>query len=198
MRKYRPESVLVPGTEDPQKYALFEQAMSVEAFDFAPPLSVIAWEKRYKKCVTFLQWCPRGIRRANITLKLDYRMRGLTTDEARVAEEIKKFEEKLEGYERILSKQKYIAGNVSPLPLKSLMRTINLTTYMAFPVQEFTFADISHIMLGAGLSLFLEIDLLSNAEKWPSVARWFADITSRQSWLETKKEWLALIGHPTE
>ena len=40
-------------------------------------------------------------------------MLGKATDEARVAEEVEKLEEKLAGYERILSKQKYVAGDVS-------------------------------------------------------------------------------------
>ena len=42
-------------------------------------------------------------------------MKGLKTDEARFNEYIDTLSKKLDGYERILSKQKYLAGNVSPL-----------------------------------------------------------------------------------
>ena len=65
---------------------------------------------------------------------------------------------------------------------------------LGFASQEFTFADVAHIMYGSSLSMFFGIELLSDKEKRPNVARWFDDITSRQSWLETKKEWLALMG----
>ena len=97
----------------------------------------------------------------------------------------------LEGYERILSKQKYVAGDVSLFYSDILTKAMgNLTYFIAFFEQEFTFADIAHIMLPAGLSIFCGLDLPTNAEKWPNVARWWADITSRPMFLETKKDWL--------
>ena len=43
----------MPSTDDLQKYGLFEQAMSIEAFDFNPPIQVILFEKIYKQSVTF-------------------------------------------------------------------------------------------------------------------------------------------------
>ena len=51
------------------------------------------------------------------------RLRGLKTDEARVTEEIEKLDEKLDGYERILSKQKYIAGDVRHFIIDANMNT---------------------------------------------------------------------------
>ena len=54
VRKYRPESNLVPSSEDLQKCALFEQAMSVEAFDFAPHAYGIIYEKGMKPYVCFV------------------------------------------------------------------------------------------------------------------------------------------------
>jgi hypothetical protein len=42
-----------------------------------------------------------------------YRMRGLTTDEKVVSELVETLNGKLAGYETVLSKQKYLAGNVS-------------------------------------------------------------------------------------
>lgn len=54
--KYAPESTLVPGTDDLRRYGLFEQAMSVEAFDFNPPIQAILFEKEkvYKQSALFL------------------------------------------------------------------------------------------------------------------------------------------------
>lgn len=42
--------------------------------------------------------------------------RGVKTDEARAAELAATLESKLEGYERILSKQRYLAGDVCTRP----------------------------------------------------------------------------------
>ena len=58
VRKYKPESALVPSMDDLKKYALFEQAMSVEAFNFAFPVIAISWEKGYKPCVSYIR--PSG------------------------------------------------------------------------------------------------------------------------------------------
>jgi glutathione S-transferase len=73
-------------------------------------------------------------------------MRGRAPDEARVTEYITTLEGKLEGYERILAKQKYIAGD------------------------ELTIADIFHLPHG-WLVGKAGIDLLSDESKYPNVAR---------------------------
>ena len=52
------------------------------------------------------------------------RKKGLTADEKVVQGLIEKFEEKLDGYERVLGKQKYIAGDVS----HSLLAVSRLTS----------------------------------------------------------------------
>lgn len=48
-------------------------------------------------------------------MNLNLRMRGVKGDDARAEEYSNTLEEKLKGYEAILSKQKYLAGNVSNL-----------------------------------------------------------------------------------
>ena len=48
VRKYAPQSSIVPSSDDLQRYGLFEQAMSIEAFDFGPPLMAILYETAYK------------------------------------------------------------------------------------------------------------------------------------------------------
>ena len=73
---------------EPKANAKFEQAAGIEYSQFDPVASGIAVEKIFK---------PRY---------------GMVTDEKRAEELITQFESKLNGYEAILSKQKYLAGNV--------------------------------------------------------------------------------------
>lgn len=49
-----------------------------------------------------------------LTNLLSLRFSGLKTDEARLAELMKTLDEKLDVYNVILGKQKYVAGDVSP------------------------------------------------------------------------------------
>lgn len=71
-----------------KSYAKFEQAASVEYAQFGPVTAGILWEKMIKQYF------------------------GKTTDEERVKELIPQLESKLDGYEAILGRQKYIAGDV--------------------------------------------------------------------------------------
>jgi glutathione S-transferase len=73
---------------EPKAHAKFEQAASVEYAQFNPIAGIILWEKVVK---------PR---------------RGEAANEERVKELIPQLESKLDGYEAILSKQKYLAGDV--------------------------------------------------------------------------------------
>lgn len=68
------------------------------------------------------------------------------TDEALVAEHIKTLNVKLEGYERILAKQKYIAGD------------------------ELTIADLFHLLYGSMLEP-VGVTLLTDDKKYPNFAR---------------------------
>ncbi|KAF8645502.1 hypothetical protein AX16_007787 [Volvariella volvacea WC 439] len=76
---------LIP--KDPKALALFEQAASTEAFNFEPFAAGMATEKIYKV------------------------YKGQTTDEAAYAQHNTTLAAKLDAYERILSKQKYLAGD---------------------------------------------------------------------------------------
>ena len=73
---------------EPRALAKFEQAESVEYSQFEPTASAIAYEKLFK---------------------VHY---GKETNEVLVTELIAKLETKLDGYEVILGKQKYLAGDV--------------------------------------------------------------------------------------
>jgi glutathione S-transferase len=73
-------------------------------------------------------------------------MRGRAPDEARVTEYTTTLASKLEGYERILAKQKYIAGD------------------------ELTIADIFYLPHGSIVET-VGIHLLSDETKYPNVAR---------------------------
>ncbi|PPQ98158.1 hypothetical protein CVT26_003204 [Gymnopilus dilepis] len=116
--------------------ALFQQACSVEMCQFNDFAEKAVVEKVFKP------------------------MKGLKTDEARFNEYIDTLSKKLDGYERILSKQKYLAGN------------------------ELTLADLYHLpyaeMLPKAGSNIMQ-------EK-PNVARWLKDISSRPSWQAVKEK----------
>jgi len=67
---------------------------------------------------------------------------------------------KLDVYDNILSKQKYLAG------------------------EEITLVDFYHLPLGHGLKKFG----YNVMESKPNVARWFKDVSSRDSWANTWQE----------
>ncbi|KAF8333881.1 glutathione S-transferase [Amanita rubescens] len=117
--------------EDLQKKALVEQAVSVEASNWDPHASGIAFEKVVKK------W------------------RGLEIDEAQVTKHITALGGRLDVYEKILSKQKYIAGD------------------------EFSLADLFHLPYGVKVYQGGHGDLI---ESRPNVKRWFNEIRNRDSW----------------
>jgi glutathione S-transferase len=115
------KSPLLP-TGDARKAALFEQAESIEVSNFTPSASGITFQRVV---------VPRM---------------GRSTDEALVAELAKTLEAKLAGYEAILAKQKYLAGD------------------------EITLADLSHLPHGAFMAQ-LGFNFLEDEAKFPHVAR---------------------------
>ncbi|CAE6528434.1 unnamed protein product [Rhizoctonia solani] len=128
--KYGKGSPLLPSPSDPKAYGLFEQAASIEYSTFDPPASSLAYEQVFAP------------------------MRGLKPNEELSKKYVDTLTAKIEGYERILSKQKYLAGNT------------------------FTLADLFHLPYGAMVDQ-LEPTILSSK---PHVKAWWNDITSRDSW----------------
>jgi glutathione S-transferase len=123
---------LIP--KDPKAHAKFEQAASIEYAQFDPLVSGIAKEKIFK---------PRF---------------GQETNEKLVQELATQLENKLDAYEAILGKQKYLAGN------------------------EVTLADLYHLPYGS-----MVFDLgYGGIDKRPNVQRWWKDISSRPSWQAVK------------
>ncbi|KAF8806030.1 glutathione S-transferase [Phlegmacium glaucopus] len=116
--------------------ALFQQAVCVEASHFHPHALEAAKE---------------------IYLK---RIKGLTPDQAIVDKHIADLSSKLDVYDNILSKQKYLVGD------------------------EITLVDLYHIPVGYWLA-----SLGNNImESKPNVDRWFKDICSRPSWQAVKDD----------
>jgi len=120
---------------EPKAHAKFEQAAGIEYSQFDPVASGIAAEKIFK---------PRY---------------GMEVNEKRAEELIAQLESKLDGYEAILGKQKYLAGN------------------------EVTLADLYHLPYG---SMVFEQLKYGSLDKRPNVQRWWKDISSRPSWLAVK------------
>ncbi|KAJ2914182.1 hypothetical protein MD484_g6233, partial [Candolleomyces efflorescens] len=112
----------------------FEQAASVEVSNFDVYASAAVYENLFKK------------------------FQGQTPDPDVFNALIKKLEAKLDVYDQILSKQKYLAG------------------------EEVTLADLAHLPYGSLLPA-----VGSNAiESRPNVARWFKSLQDRPSWQAVK------------
>jgi glutathione S-transferase len=80
---------------------------------------------------------------------------GGPTDEARVAELVARLENVLAGYERILSKQPYLAGD------------------------KLTLADLFHLPYAT----FVEgLGYRSTYEKFPAFTKWLDGLKERESW----------------
>ncbi|CAE6414497.1 unnamed protein product [Rhizoctonia solani] len=129
--KYGRESGLIPSQSDLKAYGLFEQAASIEYSSFDPYAGPLIRENVFMKMMT-----------------------GRDGDKVLAQKNIDSLNAKMEGYERILSKQKYLAG------------------------ENFTLADLFHLPYGRHVN---QIEPTIMGSK-PSVKRWWDDISSRASW----------------
>ncbi|KXN86668.1 Glutathione S-transferase F12 [Leucoagaricus sp. SymC.cos] len=139
-----------------QKRTLFEQAASIEQANFDPFAAPLAFEALIKKRY------------------------GLETDPAKVTDLTQKLNQKLDGYETILSKQKYLAGDVRP-PL-IILTNRSVTEGLSQLQQELTLADLFHLPYGTLVNT-AGINVIRDR---PNVARWFADISGRPAWHAVK------------
>ncbi|GMF67755.1 unnamed protein product [Aspergillus oryzae] len=108
------------------------QALSIEQSYFDPIVSQIAFEKVFK--------VRKGLGE---------------TDEARVQVLFSQLTPVLEGYERVLSRHKYLAGD------------------------QVTLADLAHLPYGVFVEQFGFADLLP---KYPHVQKWWEELKARESW----------------
>ncbi|TFY82133.1 hypothetical protein EWM64_g1877 [Hericium alpestre] len=111
----------------------FEQAASIEQSNFDAFAAPLAFEKTFKP------------------------MFGQTPDEARIVELSGQLDAKLAAYDKILAKQKYLAGD------------------------EITLADLFHLPYGDLVQSALDV-----FSKYPNVLRWWKEISSRPSWVAIK------------
>ncbi|PYH77394.1 glutathione S-transferase [Aspergillus uvarum CBS 121591] len=111
---------------------IHSQALSVEQSYFDPAVSGIAFEKVFKSF--------KGLGQA---------------DEGRVQALVAQLDAALQGYERILSKQKYLAGD------------------------SVTLADLYHLPYGAFVEPFGFAELLP---KYPHTQKWWEELKARESW----------------
>ncbi|KAJ7323355.1 glutathione S-transferase [Mycena albidolilacea] len=117
---------------------LVEQAAAVEYATFTPALLPVLKEVRPK------------------------RLRGEPVDQAVLDEALKELSAKLDVYEVILSKQKFLAGD------------------------EFSFADLCHYAYAPLLLTIGGIDIMTS--KGPNVTRWWNELISRPTWVKLKEE----------
>ncbi|KAJ7633986.1 glutathione S-transferase [Mycena rosella] len=127
-----PAAGLIP--TDPKANAIFEQAASAELTNFDPSASKLAAETVVKP------------------------MFGGTTDLEQVAAHLAVLDKKLDAYDAILAKQRYIGG------------------------ETFTLADLFHLPYGGRLADG-GIDIMTTK---PNVARWYNELVARPSWAAYK------------
>ena len=102
-------------------------------------------------------------------------MKGLGGSDELAKTELEALDKKLDAYNVILGRQKYLAGDVRASC--SLPKIAVLTS-----LQKLTLADLFHIPYG---SMLAKVGYNGLEEK-PNVARWWKDITSRESWQAVK------------
>ncbi|CAE6455908.1 unnamed protein product [Rhizoctonia solani] len=129
--KYGKDSGLVPSQSDLKAYGLFEQAASIEYSSFDPYAGPLTRERIFVKMMT-----------------------GQDGDAVLAQKYVDSLNVKMDGYERILSKQKYLAGD------------------------NFTLADLFHLPYGFYVN---QTDPTIMGSK-PNVKKWWDDISSRASW----------------
>ncbi|KAH7104866.1 glutathione S-transferase [Auriculariales sp. MPI-PUGE-AT-0066] len=136
VQKYGKDSTLLPPADDLKAVAAFEAAASSEQANFDKIVYDIVNEKVFKP------------------------MTGREPNEARVVELTEALGPKLDGYERILSKTKYLAGDT------------------------FTLVDVFHLPYADLLEKKVGSDALQTR---PNVARWWNDISSRPEWIAVRE-----------
>ncbi|RHZ56276.1 glutathione S-transferase family protein [Aspergillus thermomutatus] len=131
--KYRGQGTeLAPLESDLKAWALYQQAVSIELSYFDPFVSQLAYEKVFKPLKGHGE-----------------------TDEARVKTLLSQLDLTLQGYERVLSKQKYLAGD------------------------QVTFADLAHLPYGVFVEQFGFADLIA---KYPHFQKYWEGLKARESW----------------
>ncbi|EPQ52912.1 glutathione S-transferase [Gloeophyllum trabeum ATCC 11539] len=129
-------SPLLPSEDDVKRRARYEQAVQTEVCHVDHLAYSLAWEKIWKAYT------------------------GLTTDEERVKEYARTLEETFDAYDKILSKQKYLAGD------------------------ELTLADLFHLPHG---NLFPQCGYTWLEDgKRPNLYRWWKELNARPSWQAVK------------
>ena len=151
---------MIPAEGDDKAYGLFEQACSVEQSYFAAASETLGTELIIKKHVTSSFPNPSRIthplyKLANRTLKIRTKNLG-PADEARVAQAGADLDEVFAYYDKLLAKQKYLAGD------------------------ELTLVDLFHLPNGSALKAF---GYKGTFEKYPNVDMWFAGLQERGTWV---------------
>lgn len=117
-----------------EAYARFEQAASLEQSNFDPAASGLAWELVFVKHY------------------------GKDTDEKRVADLKEQLAKRLAGFERVLAKSRYVAGD------------------------KLTLADTAFLPYGALIVQIGAAPQLTDTAGHPNLARWWKEITSLPAW----------------
>ena len=152
---------MIPEGGDDKAYGLFEQACSVEQSYFAAASETIGTELIIKKYVSIFLTPARKILfslQSQIAKRGFNRVKGLgPPDEARVAQAGAGLDEVFAYYDKVLAKQKYLAGD------------------------ELTLVDLFHLPNGSALKAF---GYKGTFEKYPNVDKWFTGLQERETWVK--------------
>ncbi|KAG8898263.1 hypothetical protein FRC01_010973, partial [Tulasnella sp. 417] len=127
---------LIPDPNDLKAVALFEQAASVELADFEPNVSAIAAEKVFNA------------------------YKGIPSDEEKFQQSVEALNSKLDGYERMLTKHKYLAGD------------------------EITLVDLWHLPHGEIAEKYAP----QAFESHPKFNAWWQALKNRPSWIKANEK----------
>ncbi|KAJ7053798.1 glutathione S-transferase C-terminal-like protein [Mycena amicta] len=136
---YESRGKLAPDPGDVRGQGLFDQAMSVEMCNFYPAVYKVVDE---------------------LVFKPHY---GQQTDPALLTEAITQLETKLDVYEVILGKQKYISGN------------------------EFSLVDIFHLSHAPLLARYGGIHAMTDVKR-PNVTRWWKELIAHPEWVKLEEQ----------
>ncbi|KAG8921907.1 hypothetical protein FRC01_014755 [Tulasnella sp. 417] len=127
---------LIPDPSDLKAVALFEQAVSVELADFEPSAGGIVYEKVVN---------PH---------------KGIPSDEDKFQKSVEALNSKLDGYERMLTKHKYLAGD------------------------EITLVDLWHLPSGEVVEKYAP----QIFESHPKFNAWWQTLKNRPSWIKANEK----------
>lgn len=155
---------MIPNPKDLKATALFEQWASVELTDFDAFATELVQQNLFNRSVTLIPYFPYSRLRS-------HRLRGLEPIAEVVNTVTKRVSDKLDIYDQILAKQKYMAGD-------------------KFSLIDIFYMPYTWKLFEAGSGALIE--------SRPNVKAWWERVSARESWkderdIEAHKAWVSMV-----